>query len=82
MLAAPDAAEAALQAGHRATAEEQARLLRQWAERTNATWAISATHLLHALLASRADADKQFRLALEVPGAASRPFNHARTRLL
>ncbi|WP_327731680.1 helix-turn-helix transcriptional regulator [Streptomyces sp. NBC_00487] len=82
VLAAPDAAEAALQAGHRATAEEQARLLRQWAERTNATWAISATHLLHALLASRADADKQFRLALEVPGAASRPFNHARTRLL
>ena len=82
LLAAPDTAEAALQAGQRATAEEQARLLRRWAERTNAAWAISATHLVHALLASGADAEKQFRLALEVPGAASRPFNHARTRLL
>ncbi|MFF0087462.1 helix-turn-helix transcriptional regulator [Streptomyces canus] len=82
VLAAPDTAEAALQAGQRAAAEEQARLLRRWAERTEAAWAISATHLVHALLASGADAEKQFRLALEVPGAASRPFNHARTRLL
>ncbi|MFD3621330.1 ATP-binding protein [Streptomyces sp. NPDC058676] len=82
VLAALDTAEAALQAGQRATAEEQARLLRRWAERTNAPWAISATHLVHALLASRADAEKQFRLALDVPGAASRPFNYARTRLL
>ncbi|MCX4852454.1 LuxR C-terminal-related transcriptional regulator [Streptomyces canus] len=80
--AASDTAEAALQAGQRATAEEQARLLRRWAERTEAAWAVSATHLVHALLASRADAEKQFRLALDVPGAASRPFHHARTRLL
>ncbi|PAZ13613.1 LuxR family transcriptional regulator, partial [Streptomyces sp. SA15] len=82
VLAALDTAEAALRAGRRATAEEQARLLRRWAERTNAPWAISATHLVHALLASREDAEKQFRLALEVTGAASRPFNYARTRLL
>ncbi len=82
VLAAADTAEAALQAGQRATAEEQARLLRRWAERTGAAWAISATHLVHALLASGADAEKQFRLALDVPGAASRPFNYARTRLL
>ncbi|GCB43937.1 hypothetical protein SNL152K_1222 [Streptomyces sp. NL15-2K] len=82
LLAAPDTAEAALQAGQRATAEDQARLLRRWAERTEAAWAISATHLVHALLASGADAEKQFRLALDVPGAASRPFNYARTRLL
>ncbi|WP_371579754.1 helix-turn-helix transcriptional regulator [Streptomyces sp. NBC_01314] len=82
VLAAPDTAEAALQAGQRETAEEQARLLRRWAERTEAAWAISATHLVHALLASGTDAEKQFRLALEVPGAASRPFNYARTRML
>ncbi|WP_329333727.1 AAA family ATPase [Streptomyces sp. NBC_01352] len=82
LLAAPDTAEAAVQAGQRVTAEEQARLLRRWAERSNAAWAISATHLVHALLASRADAEKQFRLALEVPGAESRPFAYARTRLL
>ncbi len=82
MLAAPDTAEAALQAGQRATAEEQARLLRRWAARSHAPWAVSATHLVHALLASGADAEKRFRLALDVPGAASRPFNHARTRLL
>ncbi|PAZ17596.1 LuxR family transcriptional regulator, partial [Streptomyces sp. SA15] len=82
LLAAPDTAEAALQAGQRATAEDQARLLRRWAERTEAAWAISATHLVHALLASGADTEKQFRLALGVPGAASRPFNYARTRLL
>ncbi|WP_371583872.1 helix-turn-helix transcriptional regulator [Streptomyces sp. NBC_01314] len=82
VLAAPDTAEAALQAGQRETAEEQARLLRRLAERTNAAWAISATHLVHALLASGADTEKHFRLALEVPKAASRPFNYARTRLL
>ncbi|MFI5874335.1 AAA family ATPase [Streptomyces sp. NPDC051445] len=82
VLAAPDTAEAALQAGQRATAEEQARLLRRWAERTDAAWAVSATHLVHALLASGADAEKRFRLALDVPGARSRPFTYARTRLL
>ncbi|MDQ0760267.1 helix-turn-helix transcriptional regulator [Streptomyces canus] len=82
VLAAPDTAEAAVQAGQRARAEEQARRLRRWAERTGAAWAISATHLVHALLASGADAEKQFRLALDVPGARSRPFNYARTRLL
>ncbi|WP_405560052.1 AAA family ATPase [Streptomyces canus] len=82
VLAAPDTAEAALQAGQRATAEEQARLLRRWAERTDAAWAVSATHLVHALLESGTEAEKHFRLALDVPGAQSRPFNHARTRLL
>ncbi|WP_326670966.1 helix-turn-helix transcriptional regulator [Streptomyces canus] len=82
VLAASDTAEAALQAGQRATAEEQARLLRRWAERTGAAWATSATHLVHALLASGTEAEKHFRLALDVPGAESRPFNYARTRLL
>ncbi|MGP4052774.1 AAA family ATPase [Streptomyces sp. 2A115] len=82
LLAAPDTAEAAVQAGQRATAEEQAWLLRRWAERSHAPWAVSATHLVHALLESGADADKHFRLALEVPGAQSRPFAYARTRLL
>jgi DNA-binding CsgD family transcriptional regulator len=82
LLAAPDTAEAAVQAGQRATAEEQERLLRRWAERSHAPWAVSATHLVHALLESGADADKHFRLALEVPGAQSRPFAYARTRLL
>ncbi len=82
LLAAADTAEAALQSGQRATAEDQARMLRRWAERTGAAWAISATHHVQALLAAGAGAEKQFRLALEVPGARSRPFNHARARLL
>lgn len=82
VLAAPDTAEAALQAGQRAIAAEQARLLRRWAQRSGAAWAISATHLVGALLASGADAEERFRLALDVPGARSRPFNYARTRLL
>ena len=82
LLAAPDTAEAAIQAGQPATAEEQARLLRRWAERSHAAWAVSATHLVQALLASGADAEKQFRLALDVPGAPSRAFPYARTRLL
>ncbi|WP_328778923.1 AAA family ATPase [Streptomyces canus] len=82
LLAAPDTAEAALQAGQRATAEEQARLLRWWAERSNAPWAVSALHLVHALLESGAEAEKHFRLALDVPEAQSRPFAYARTRLL
>ncbi|MFF0087268.1 ATP-binding protein [Streptomyces canus] len=82
VLAALDTAEAAVQAGQTETAQQQARLLRRFAERTHAAWAVSAMHVADALLASGAEAEKKFRLALEVPGAASRPFAHARTRLL
>ncbi|MFB7629470.1 AAA family ATPase [Streptomyces sp. NPDC056149] len=82
VLTALDSVEAAVQAGQLTTAEHQARLLRRCAERTKADWVISAMHVAHALLASGAEAERQFRLALEVPGAASRPFNYARTRLL
>lgn len=81
ILAAPDTVEAALQAGRPQTAEAQVRTLQRWADRTHAPWAVSAVHLGHALLASGDDAEKSFRLALEVPGAADRPFAHARTRL-
>jgi DNA-binding CsgD family transcriptional regulator len=42
---------------------------------------VSAVHLGHALLASGGQAEKSFRLALEVSGVADRPFAHARTRL-
>lgn len=73
MLAAPETVEAAIQAGQQATAEEHSRLLRRRAERSHAPWAISATHLAQALLAPRADADKQFRLALDIPKASSLP---------
>ncbi|MEH0424328.1 ATP-binding protein [Streptomyces sp. B21-083] len=82
LLAAPDTVEAAIQAGQQARAEEQSRLLRRWAQRTGAPWAVSARHQVHALLASGADAEKEFRLALDVPGASSRAFPYARTRLL
>ena len=81
ILAAPDTIEAALQAGRPKTAETQVRAVQKWADRTHAPWAVSGAHLAHALLASGSDAEKWFRLALEVPGAADRPFAHARTRL-
>ncbi|MEU6918426.1 ATP-binding protein [Streptomyces olindensis] len=82
VLAALDTMEAALRAGQPEAAEPQARLLRDWAEHTSAPWARSAAHLARALLTPGPDAEQWFRRALEVPGAASRPFSFARSRLL
>ena len=81
ILAAPDTIEAALQAGQRETAKSQLRMLHRWAELTRTPWAVSAAHLGHALLSSGAEAEHSFRLALEVPGAMTRPFAYARARL-
>ncbi|MCX4908973.1 AAA family ATPase [Streptomyces sp. NBC_00878] len=82
VLAAMDTIEAAVHAGQPEAIEPQARLLHDWARRTDAAWAVSAVHLTRALLASGPEAEDSFRLALAVPGATSRPFAHARTRLL
>ncbi|KJK48644.1 hypothetical protein UK23_16490 [Lentzea aerocolonigenes] len=80
LLAAVDTVEAAVHAGQPDAAEPHANLVRDWAERTGAAWAVSAGHLTRALLTS--EPEEEFRLALAVPGASARPFAHARTRLL
>ncbi|MFC0105938.1 ATP-binding protein [Kibdelosporangium aridum] len=82
LLAAVDTVEAAVHAGQPEAAEPHERLLRDWAERTDAAWAVSAVHLTQALLTTGPEAEDAFRRALAVPGAAARPFVFARTRLL
>ncbi|MFD4907797.1 helix-turn-helix transcriptional regulator [Kitasatospora purpeofusca] len=77
-----DTIESAVHAGRPEAAEPPARLLRQCSEYTRAPWAVSGTHLAHALLTQGAAAERSFRLALDVPGAPSRPFACARIRLL
>ncbi len=82
VIAALDTVESAVHAGRPEAAEQHARLLRQWSERSRAPWAVSGTYLADALLAQGGDVERSFRLALDVPGAQSRPFTYARTRLL
>ncbi|ARZ68929.1 hypothetical protein SMD11_3292 [Streptomyces albireticuli] len=83
LLSAADAAEAAVRAGRPEAALPHARRLREWADRTGTAWAAAAAHRCAALLAGDpAEAEARFRAALAVPGAAARPFDHARTRLL
>ncbi|WP_102918349.1 helix-turn-helix transcriptional regulator [Streptomyces eurocidicus] len=83
LLAAGDAAEAAVRAGHPERALPHARRLRTWADRTGAAWATAAADRCAALLTGDpARAEALFRSALAVPGVSARPFDHARTRLL
>ncbi|QCX81779.1 Putative HTH-type transcriptional regulator [Streptomyces sp. YIM 121038] len=83
LLAAPDTAEAALRAGAEADARAALRPLRAWADGTGAAWAQAAADSTAALLTTDPDeAEALFRRALEASGAARRPFDHARTRLL
>ncbi|MBL1079942.1 AAA family ATPase [Nocardia sp. 2] len=81
-LAAPDAIEAAIRLGRTAEAAAHTVTLAAWAERTGASWAISATELAGALAADGRAAEDHFRAALTVPEAADRPFQQARTQLL
>ncbi|MFC5719906.1 AAA family ATPase [Streptomyces gamaensis] len=85
LLAAADGVEAAVRAGRPDAALPHARLLRDWADRTGVAWAAAAADRGEALLLAAdapEEAELRFRRALETPGAASRPFEHARTRLL
>jgi DNA-binding CsgD family transcriptional regulator len=82
LLAAVDTIEAAAHAGQPEAAGPITRTVRDWAARTNASWALAAVHLADALSGSGPASEDAFRRALSVPGAASRPFAHARTQLL
>ncbi|MFI8930945.1 AAA family ATPase [Streptomyces sp. NPDC053474] len=83
LLAAPDTAEAALRAGAEADARAALRTLRAWADGTGAAWAQAAADSTAALLTTDpGEAEALFHRALEASGAARRPFDHARTRLL
>ncbi|MGW7417352.1 AAA family ATPase [Streptomyces sp. NPDC054863] len=81
LLAAADTVEAAVRAGRPEAGEPALRTLRAWADRTGAAWAVAAAHQSTALLVADR-AEEEFQYALDVPGAADRPFAHARTRLL
>lgn len=81
LLAAADTVEAAVRADRPAVGEAAAEALSRWARRTGAAWAVAAAHRSAALL-SGDGAREGFERALRVPGAADRPFWHARTRLL
>lgn len=81
LLAAEDTVEAACRAGRAEQGGAALRPLREWADRTGAAWAVAAAYRSAALLATD-DAEDLFLRALQVPGAAERPFCHARTRLL
>lgn len=80
LLAALDTAEAALQVGRRDVAQDRASSLAAWAQRTGAPWARASAHLSRALLGN-SSAEDEFRSALTVSGATTRPLLHARTQL-
>ncbi len=82
LLAAPDTAEAATQAGRTDTAASRTAAVSAWARRTGAAWARTAADRLHALAASGPDAETSYRAALDAVGLAVDPFEQARTRLL
>ncbi|MFB8275389.1 helix-turn-helix transcriptional regulator [Nocardia colli] len=81
LLAAEDTVEAACRAGRAEQGAAALRPLQEWADRTGAPWAVAAAYRSAALLATD-DAEDLFQRALQVPGAAERPFCYARTRLL
>ncbi|MCQ4122323.1 AAA family ATPase [Rhodococcus tibetensis] len=82
LLAAPDAAEAAIRVGDRDEARAQIDLLEQWAARSGAPWARSAHLRSMAMLSDGAEAERLFREALAVHDSVDRPLHHARTELL
>ncbi|GIJ11850.1 AAA family ATPase [Micromonospora andamanensis] len=82
LLAAPDTVEAAVQVGSGDVVGPQVAMVREWAQRTGATWARTAGHRLTALAQGGSAAEASFRAALDVAGAAEQPFEYARTRLL
>ncbi|MBN9734980.1 MULTISPECIES: LuxR family transcriptional regulator [unclassified Pseudonocardia] len=82
LLAAPDTAEAAAQAGRADVVGARVATVATWAERTGAVWARSAAHRLRALTADGPAAETSYRAALDEAGACDDPFEHARTRLL
>ncbi|MEV1295323.1 AAA family ATPase [Pseudonocardia sp. NPDC049635] len=82
LLAAADTAEAAMQVGRIDLAESRLAAVTTWAQRSDAGWAHATVHRLRALVHSGPAAEEHYRAALDVPGSAERPFEHARTRLL
>ncbi|MFB9371453.1 helix-turn-helix transcriptional regulator [Kitasatospora albolonga] len=81
LLAAADTVEAAVRAGRPEAGAAAFATLASWARRTGVAWAVAAAHRSAAVLDGRW-AQECFERALAVPGAAERPFCHARTHLL
>ncbi|MEU8404943.1 LuxR C-terminal-related transcriptional regulator [Micromonospora sp. NPDC048842] len=82
LLAAVDTVEAAVQVGSSDVAVAQVAMVQEWAQRTGATWARTASHRLRALVQGGSAAEISFRAALDVAGAGAHSFEYARTRLL
>ncbi len=82
LLAAADTAEAAVQVGRFDVAASRLSAVTTWAQRSDAAWARATVHRLQALVGDAPTVEQSYREALGGPGAADRPFEHARTRLL
>ncbi|GAA3228083.1 LuxR family transcriptional regulator [Pseudonocardia petroleophila] len=82
LLAAADTAEAAVQVGRFDVAGSRLSAVTTWAQRSDAAWAWVTVHRLRALVGDGPTVEQSYRDALDVPGAADRPFEHARTGLL
>ncbi|WP_169815558.1 helix-turn-helix transcriptional regulator [Nocardia inohanensis] len=81
-LAAVDLVEAATRAGRFDEATDYADLIRAWALRTRAPWAIAAAYTCNALLSEDDKADHSYRRALAVDAAGHHTFARARIQLL
>lgn len=82
LLAAADTAEAAVQVGRFDVAASRLSAVTTWAQRSDAAWARATVHRLRALVGDAPTVEQSYREALDGPGAADRPFEHAHTRLL
>ena len=75
-----DRIEAAARAGERGTARDWLRDFASWAQSSGSAWARPVALHCRALLSDdREEAERLFRVALDLHGAASRPFERART---
>ncbi|MQY30984.1 helix-turn-helix transcriptional regulator [Nocardia aurantia] len=81
-LAAADIAESAWRSGNFEAATTHSELLRTWALRSRAPWAVASTYRVLALQSEGFVAERYFRRALEVRGMPRCTFHRARTGLL
>ncbi|WP_196814724.1 LuxR family transcriptional regulator [Nocardia sp. BMG111209] len=81
-LAAADIVESAWRSGNFEAATTHSELLRAWALRSRAPWAVASTYRVLALQSEGFVAERYFRRALEVRGMPRNTFHRARTGLL
>ncbi|WP_314504662.1 LuxR C-terminal-related transcriptional regulator [uncultured Microbacterium sp.] len=81
LYATPDLVEAAVDTGHIDAVQDAVAAFEEWATH-GSLWAQATRFRVRALLAEPDEAAAYFERALDDPGSARRPFEHARTHLL